>query len=210
MESNEIIRRLTAEFDPSEVKWKPAMVKGDRCLAMPYVDARLVMDRLDSVVGVMGWKDAYRILKDGCVVCKLSIQIGDKWISKSDVGSPSEQGDFGDRRKAAFSDALKRAAVKFGIGRYLYSMPSQWVDYDAQKKRMVRTPVIPSRFADAGRLVAIHGRLQRAGKSWKAALSHFGVNLPAEFQEPQSPDDAAKLQGLVPSGVAESLSNLFK
>lgn len=210
MESSEIIRRLTAEFDANEIKWKPAMVKGDRCLALCYLDARAIMDRLDSVVGVMGWKDAYRILDDGCVVCKLSIQIGDKWITKSDVGSPSEQGDFGDRRKAAFSDALKRAAVKFGIGRYLYSMPSQWVDYDAQKKRMVRTPVIPSRFADAGRLVAIHGRLQRAGKSWKAALSHFGVALPAEFQEPRDEQEAIQLRELVPVTVVESLSSLFK
>jgi hypothetical protein len=40
-----------------------------------------------------------------------------------DVGGPSEQPDEGDRVKAAFSDALKRAAVKFGIGRYLYRLP---------------------------------------------------------------------------------------
>ena len=44
-----------------------------------------------------------------------------------DVGAPSEQPDGGDRLKAAFSDALKRAAVKFGIGRYLYRLPQQWV-----------------------------------------------------------------------------------
>ena len=60
-----------------------------------------------------------------------------------DVGGPSEQPDEGNRRKAAFSDALKRAAVKFGIGRYLYRLPSQWVDYDPQKRQFVRTPKLP-------------------------------------------------------------------
>jgi len=61
-------------------------------------------------------------------MCRLRIKLGDRWISKTDVGSPSEQPDVGDRLKAAFSDALKRAAVKFGIGRYLYRLSAQWVD----------------------------------------------------------------------------------
>ncbi|RTH01947.1 Rad52/22 double-strand break repair protein, partial [Thermus scotoductus] len=53
------------------------------------------------------------------VRCRLTI-LG---ITKEDVGE-------GDSLKAAFSDALKRAAVKFGVSRYLYSLPSQWVDLD--------------------------------------------------------------------------------
>ena len=36
--------------------------------------------------------------------------------------------------KAAFSDALKRAAVKLGVGRYLYRLGGQWVDYDEKAK----------------------------------------------------------------------------
>jgi hypothetical protein len=60
-----------------------------------------------------------------------------------DVGSESEQPDSGDRRKSAFSDALKRAAVKFGVGRFLYSFPSVWVDYDPRTRRIVTPPVIP-------------------------------------------------------------------
>ena len=62
-----------------------------------------------------------------------------KWMS----ADQSEQPDEGDRRKAAFSDALKRAAVKFGIGRYLYRLPSQWVDYDPKKRQFARTPKLP-------------------------------------------------------------------
>jgi hypothetical protein len=78
------------------------------------------------------------------VVCELRCRIGGEWISKTDVGSPSEQPDVGDRMKAAFSDALKRAAVKFGIGRYLYRQPAQWADWDPAKKRFARPPYPPA------------------------------------------------------------------
>src|SRR5262249_54020635 len=66
-----------------------------------------------------------------------------EWLTKVDVGGPSEQPDGGDGLKAAFSDALKRAAVKYGVGRYLYRLPSQWVDYDPQRKQFKQTPRRP-------------------------------------------------------------------
>lgn len=135
---------LAEPFEPREVKFKPQMVKNNRCLAMAYIDARLIQDRLDEVLGVENWEDVYKILPDGSVMCKLRCKIGDRWITKTDVGSPSEQPDMGDRLKAAFSDALKRAAVKFGIGRYLYRLSASWVDYDPVKKQIVQVPQLPA------------------------------------------------------------------
>jgi len=134
---------LAAPFDPREVRYKPGVVSGNRALALAFVDARVIQDRLDGVLGVTGWQDEYECLPDGSVVCRLRLRIGDEWITKMDVGGQSEQPDEGDRRKAAFSDALKRAAVKFGIGRYLYRLPVQWVDYDSHKRQFVRTPTLP-------------------------------------------------------------------
>jgi hypothetical protein len=139
----ECTEALAAPFDPREVKFKPAVVSGNRALALAYVDARVIQDRLDDVLGVAGWQDEYECLPDGSVVCRLRLRLGDEWITKMDVGGPSEQPDEGDRRKAAFSDALKRAAVKFGVGRYLYRLPSQWVDYDSRKKQFAKTPTLP-------------------------------------------------------------------
>jgi hypothetical protein len=139
-----IAEALSAPFDPKDVKYKPQMVKNNRALAMAYIDARLIQDRLDSVLGVENWGDAYKILPDGSVMCRLRIKLGDRWISKTDVGSPSEQPDVGDRLKAAFSDALKRAAVKFGIGRYLYRLAAQWVHYDPVKKQLTQLPQLPA------------------------------------------------------------------
>jgi hypothetical protein len=146
-----IMHALAAPFDSKEVKWKPQAVKNNSCLAVAYVDVRVIQDRLDEVLGVAGWQDEYQLLPDSSVMCRLQLKIGTPlqpnglhtWITKMDVGSPSEQPDGGDRLKAAFSDALKRAAVKFGIARYLYRLPLQWVDYDPVKKKIVNPPKLP-------------------------------------------------------------------
>jgi len=134
---------LTAPFPADAVHWKPLSVKGNRALAAAYLDARAVMQRLDCVFGVGGWKDAYQPVAGGSVVCTLSVKVDGEWIDKTDVGSPSEQPDDGDKMKAAFSDALKRAAIKLGIGRYLYRLPRQWVDYDPTARQFVLPPQLP-------------------------------------------------------------------
>jgi hypothetical protein len=143
---SELAKRLRDFFPADALGWKPQMVKNNRALAICYIDARDVMDRLDEVVGVENWQDEYTLIGDGQVMCKLSVRFGDAWVTKCDVGGESEQPDKGDREKAAFSDALKRAAVKFGIGRYLYSMPAQWCDYDPVKREFVQTPKVPAQF----------------------------------------------------------------
>lgn len=150
--------RLREPFSPDDVQWKPQAVSKDgaKALAVAYIDARAVMNRLDDVLGVDGWQDSYEVLPsltgagDGnkgrpknSVVCKLRIRIDGEWVEKSDVGGESSQPDEGDRLKSAFSDALKRAAVKLGVGRYLYDLPLQWVDYDGQKRRFKHSPSLP-------------------------------------------------------------------
>ncbi len=135
----DIAAKLAAPFASHEIKFRPGMVKGNRCLALPYVDARVVQDRLDEVLGLDGWQAHHTMLGNGCVQCYLSIQIGGVWITKSDVGSPSEGEDA---TKGAYSDALKRAAVLFGVGRYLYRQPAQWVDYDPAKRWFARQPAL--------------------------------------------------------------------
>jgi hypothetical protein len=139
-----ITAALAEPFDPAEVRFKPAVVSANRALALAYVNARVVQSRLDEVLGVDGWQDDYECLADGSVVCRLRLRMGVEWITKVDVGGPSEQPDGGDRLKAAFSDALKRAAVKFGVGRYLYRLPSQWLDYDPQRRQFLKTPALPA------------------------------------------------------------------
>jgi hypothetical protein len=143
MTAQEIQDALAEPFEPGEVKFKPAVVKGNRAMALAYVDARVIMDRLDDVVGVAGWQDSYEYLPDGSALCKLSLKIEGEWITKCDIGGQSEQTDEGDRHKAACSDALKRTAVKFGVARFLYRLPSQWCDYNPDTKQFAVAPRLP-------------------------------------------------------------------
>lgn len=86
-------------------------------LCVAYIDARQVMDMLDQIVGNENWQDHYREVA-GKVYCDLSIKVDGEWITKSDCGSESNH----EAEKGQASDAFKRAAVKWGIGRFLYSL----------------------------------------------------------------------------------------
>lgn len=142
---HDIYLLLRAPFPPAVLKWKPQVVKNDKALAAPYIDARAVQERLNDVLGVTGWQDSYIHIPNGVVQCQLSIRIPgtSDWVTREDVGGESDQKDASDRCKSAVSDALKRAAVKFGVGAYLYRLPMTWVPYDPQKRVLLRTPALP-------------------------------------------------------------------
>jgi hypothetical protein len=144
-EIRRLLEDLAEPFDPREIKWKPQSVKGNRAMAIAYVDARLIQDRLDDALGPENWSDEYTPFLGGkSVLCRLTLNLAGTLVSKMDIGGESEQPDEGDRSKAAVSDALKRAAVKWGIGRYLYRLPIQWVDYDQSKRQFVNPPKLPA------------------------------------------------------------------
>lgn len=165
MTAEEIRTALAAPFPAAEISFKPMIVRGERALAAAYLNARAVMDRLDSTVGIGNWEDSYYVTTDGGVVCRLKVKVGDAWVCKADVGSPSDQPDGGDRQKAAFSDALKRAAVKFGIGRYLYRVTSVWCDWDPAKRQFKGEPRLPAWALPTTDGLVAHGRALNAAKT---------------------------------------------
>jgi hypothetical protein len=116
--------KLSAPFPPEAIHWRAQTVarNGDKALALAYIDARDVMDRLDAACGPENWQDSFTETAKGRLICTLSIRVGEEWISKSDgAGDTDVEGS-----KGAISDALKRAAVKWGIGRYLYDLGNVW------------------------------------------------------------------------------------
>jgi hypothetical protein len=171
-----IAAALAAPFAAEDIHWKPKAFAGNRALAIPYLNARAVMDRLDEVLGIDAWEDRYEFLAGGSAVCSLQLQLGEHVVTKQDVGGPSEQPDEGDRRKAAFSDGLKRAAVKFGVGRYLYALPKQWCDYDPQKKQFVKCPQLPASALPAKSMPASSAECE---PDFKARLLDFEGRLVA-------------------------------
>jgi hypothetical protein len=66
-----------------------------------------------------------------------------EWVWKWDAGVVGREGDEAMSVKGSLSDGLKRAAVLWGVGRYLYRLPKSWVAFDAQKKRLAETPALP-------------------------------------------------------------------
>lgn len=120
--------KLTAPFD--KIHWRAQTVVKGRdglgytAMALAYMDARDVMERLDAVCGPAGWQDNYHETQSGRIVCSLTLNIDGVWITKCDAaGDTAVEGE-----KGAISDAFKRAAVKWGIGRYLYAMEAPWAD----------------------------------------------------------------------------------
>lgn len=131
--------RLTAPFSPSQVQWRLGRVSEDktRGQALPYLDARDVQARLDNVLTPAGWKVRYVEVLAGtkplAVRCALSVRIDGEWLEKEDAAQVDmlEGSGEGAREmaiKGAYTDAFKRAAVTWGLGRHLYSIRGPWVE----------------------------------------------------------------------------------
>ncbi len=143
--SSDTFARLRAPFEVELIKWRVgARMKSNRNRgqALPYIDARLVQDRLDEVVGPENWRNEFSTAPmGGGVMCTLSLRIGDEWVGKADVAQQDEVADNArdpeqDREiavKGAASNAFKRAAVQWGIGRYLYSFEAPWVNLEQER-----------------------------------------------------------------------------
>jgi len=114
--------QLHAPFPPGEIEWRVITSKGGAkpfAIVAPYVDARAITRRLDEVFGIDGWTNNIQIVNDG-VICTLTVWMEDKWISRSDGANTTKIEPV----KGGISDALKRAAALFGIGKYLYYVPT--------------------------------------------------------------------------------------
>jgi len=123
---------LFAEFPKDAISWRAQSLSknSDKAMALAYIDARDVMDRLDSVVGADGWQDRYEF-SGARTICYLSIKIDGEWVTKADgAGDTAVEAE-----KGAISDAFKRAAVKWGIGRYLYELDAPWVPCEVYEDR---------------------------------------------------------------------------
>jgi hypothetical protein len=134
----DVLRQLREPFPPEALSWKPGAVAADkgRCQALAFADLRAYMDRLDAVCG-LDWSVRYVPWQDR-LICELTIG----GVTRSSTGEP----DAGSAKQeiggtVCEAQAFKRACTMFGLGRYLYELPSVWVDYDAQRKRITDTAI---------------------------------------------------------------------
>lgn len=119
---------------PMAVKWKISSLNKKKtwCQVVPYVDSRDVQNRFDSVLGPENWQDNYYTAHDS-LYCAISVRVDKgEWISKSDCG---DSDSLNEKAKGDASDAFKRAAVKWGVGRFLYNMVTYWYEYNEGSKK---------------------------------------------------------------------------
>lgn len=121
-------RALQDVFPSEDIEWRIQRIVGggDSALALAYVTNRAIMNRLDSVVGPENWANVFEEGPEGGVLCGISICIGNEWVTKWDG---AENTDI-EAVKGGLSGAMKRAAVQWGIGRFLYNLDETWVNYN--------------------------------------------------------------------------------
>lgn len=130
------VEQLRRPFTPEAVKWRADQKQADaqgkvRCLV--YLDSRLAVERLSEVDP--GWTARYEFLATGQndrigitqyapTLCALTVH----GVERFGMGQLGYTKLDAKAAKAALSDALKRAAVEFHVGAYLYAMPVFKVD----------------------------------------------------------------------------------
>lgn len=137
MDYRDIYDGLAAPFTAEQIEWRPGPTKDNKTRALAYIDARTVMERFDEVCGPAGWQSEHYHAGGERMACRISVWFeGRGWVSKTDGGGESDM----EAEKGAFSIALRRAAVLWGVGRYLYTLDSPWVEID-DRKRIVKTEI---------------------------------------------------------------------
>lgn len=135
----QILEELKKPFPVELVHWRVGATSGDKTkgIALAYIDARDVMKRLDDVVGAENWQDDYPWSEGGRLVCRIGIRLHGEWVWKANGAGDTQV----EAEKGAFSDAFKRAAVMWGIGRYLYMLPNVWVPLEQKgRSHIIKEP----------------------------------------------------------------------
>lgn len=109
-----ILQRLAEPIE--NVKWRVQSASEYGAICVPYIDARDAQERFDKVCG-LNWKSEHFEL-GGKIYCKIGVLNEGEWIWRSDVGTETQV----ESEKGQASDAFKRAAVFFGVGRFLHEM----------------------------------------------------------------------------------------
>lgn len=147
---------LAAPFPEACISWRVGSKKtvGDVTYgrALPYLDARDVQNRLDQVLGPENWCNTDQEVATSsrllAVRCKLMVRINGEWIGKEDGAALEPNSQEAERDmsvKGAYSEALKRAAVLWGVGRYLYDYEAPWIAL-TEDKQLSEVPRLPAAF----------------------------------------------------------------
>ena len=125
---------IKAPFPAEDIEWRVSRAGSNNgniyAFVLAYVTNRAIMNRLDKVCGAENWKNEYRDLPNNGVSCILYIRVNGEWIGKEDAAENTKVESV----KGGRSDAMKRAAVQWGIGRYLYNLTEMFANISPNGK----------------------------------------------------------------------------
>jgi len=132
-----VLQRLREPFAFKDVEWKVQITTQDKAkgMAVAYIDSRAIQNRLDEAIGAFNWQNSFIPWHGNSQLCGISVydeERGD-WITKYDGAENTDIEPI----KGGLSDSTKRAACLWGIGRYLYEIPSIWVEIEQRGKSSV-------------------------------------------------------------------------
>lgn len=126
------LKELTRPLSIDQIDFRLQSIhKGGYATILAYKDARVDMQRLDQVVGPLGWKREHSRENHNCIV-SVWHEEEKHWVSKEDTGVESNT----EQQKGLASDSFKRACFNWGIGRELYDYPSIQVKLRDDEWRM--------------------------------------------------------------------------
>lgn len=125
-------KKLEYPFTADKIEWRICRTAKDKSKGQvaAFVDSRAIQKRLDDVLGRENWQNRFCTVpgKDNgstTHICEISIFYADRgeWITKSDGAGCTDIEPI----KGGLSNAFKRAASMWGIGRYLYNLTGIWI-----------------------------------------------------------------------------------
>jgi hypothetical protein len=150
-----LLKRLQVPFEPPIIQWR--VVEQDRTYGklrgrvIPYADKFAYQERLNQLVGPVGWTQAVSVHTTPMihrnqgersaklvVTCRLTIHVlgshsstGEEWVVDNNAATSAE------------AQAFKRACALFGLGAYLYYFfRGVWVDL-GKDRQPLSPPTLP-------------------------------------------------------------------
>ena len=140
------LNRLRIPFPEEDIEWRiqqQGLSNGiPWALVLAYVTNRAIMDRLDEIVGPENWTNDFTQSPNGGVLCTLGVKVKDDWIYKTDGADNTEI----EKVKGGLSNSMKRAGVQWGIGRYLYKLPTTFAKFESEGRFKTRINGSPYRW----------------------------------------------------------------